>query len=139
MKIDIKGVSITLTKEQIEEIHRQTNKFKSVKDINNYKDACEILDEQFLNGATCYEQLNTIIRAVNFIDNGYKIWKPKFDGNSYNYYPYFKEVNNSLVFFDSRCRYIICSGRVGFYLKEETSSYIGKKFINLYQEIYNKY
>jgi hypothetical protein len=41
MKIDINGISITLTKEQLDEIARQTNQIKSYKDITSFEKACE--------------------------------------------------------------------------------------------------
>lgn len=134
-----KDISITLTKEQIQEINRQSNQPKIVEDINSYLDACEILKEEFGLNASYYEQLNTIARAANFIDNEYKIWEPKFDGNLHNYYPYFKENNSGLVFCSSSYSALAAAGQVAFYLKESTSDYIGKKFIHLYQEIRNKY
>ncbi len=135
-----KAISITLTKEQIADINKQSNKLKSIEDINGYEDACEILGKKpEYPIADCYEQLNTIARAANFIDNGYKVWKPKFDGSSYNYYPYFKENNSGLVFHSSVYVCMSTDGQVAFYLKESTSNYIGKKFINLYQEIRDKY
>ena len=42
MNIDINGVSITLTPEQLAEIARQTNQLKSYKDIISFDKACEL-------------------------------------------------------------------------------------------------
>lgn len=53
--------------------------------IKSYKDACKVIGrkprtykDKHLN---LYEQLSTIIAALNFISNGNKPWTPKF-----NYY-----------------------------------------------------
>lgn len=54
-------------------------------EIKSYKDACKVIGrkprtykDKHLN---LYEQLSTIIAALNFISNGNKPWTPKF-----NYY-----------------------------------------------------
>lgn len=52
-------------------------------EIKSYKDACKVIGRKprtykdtHLN---LYEQLSTIIAALNFISNGNKPWTPKFD------------------------------------------------------------
>lgn len=52
-------------------------------EIKTYKDACKVIGrkprtykDKHLN---LYEQLSTIIAALNFISNGNKSWTPKFD------------------------------------------------------------
>lgn len=52
-------------------------------EIKSYKDACKVIGrkprvykEKQMN---LYEQLSTIIAALNFISNDNKPWKPKFD------------------------------------------------------------
>lgn len=52
-------------------------------EIKTYKDACKVIGrkprtykDKHLN---LYEQLSTIIAALNFISNGNKPWIPKFD------------------------------------------------------------
>ena len=52
-------------------------------EIKSYKDACKVIGrkprtykDKHLN---LYEQLSTIIAALNFISNGNKPWTPKFD------------------------------------------------------------
>lgn len=52
-------------------------------EIKSYKDACKVIGrkprtykDKHLN---LYEQLSTIIAALNFISNGNKSWTPKFD------------------------------------------------------------
>lgn len=53
------------------------------KEIKSYKDACKVIGrkprtykDKHLN---LYEQLSTIIAALNFISNSNKPWTPKFD------------------------------------------------------------
>lgn len=52
-------------------------------EIKSYEDACKVIGrkprtykDKHLN---LYEQLSTIIAALNFISNNNKPWKPKFD------------------------------------------------------------
>ena len=52
-------------------------------EIKSYKDACKVIGrkprtykDKHLN---LYEQLSTIIAALNFISNSNKLWTPKFD------------------------------------------------------------
>lgn len=52
-------------------------------EIKSYKDACKVIGrkprtykDKHLN---LYEQLSTIIAALNFISNNNKPWEPKFD------------------------------------------------------------
>jgi hypothetical protein len=52
-------------------------------EIKSYKDACKVIGrkprtykDKHLN---LYEQLSTIIAALNFISNGNKPWTPKFN------------------------------------------------------------
>jgi len=96
MKINaiIKGenVTITLTEKQLKEITKQINKF-TVNDINDIQDAERIL-ENCVNHTKYVEaqfvrkkdwiayQLETVIKASNFIDNNYQEWKPNF--NNFN-------------------------------------------------------
>lgn len=144
MEIDINGVKITLTKDQLDEISRQTKKYKTINDVNDIIDACEVLNVDLLcrrTGETEDEwegrQLQLIIRAANFIDNNYKEWTPDFTNTSeYKYIPYFERKKSGWVlvsvsgdFFRSLCP-------VWFYFKSrETTKVIVKRFIDKY----NKY
>lgn len=136
-----KDITITLTKEQLEEIAKQTNNITKVEDINSYEDACKILNkrirlrEEFVEDYEWYnEQLYTIIKAVNFIDNDYKEWKPDFTNNKeYKYIPYWERGSSDWglisVDYDSCCSVASVSF---YYKKENTSRLISNKFINLY-------
>lgn len=139
MKIDINSVQITLTKDQLKEINKQLDKNKTIEDINSYEDALEILDEEAKKNPSPTDKLLTIIKAVNYIDNGNKKWKPNFNGNSYNYYPYFKESNTGWVL--GGCDFSGWGTAMGFgyYFKVENSAkLIAKKHIFLYNEWLNQ-
>lgn len=64
-------------------------------EIKSYKDACKVIGrkprtykDKHLN---LYEQLSTIIAALNFISNDNKPWKPEF--NYYHIYSYLYRKN----------------------------------------------
>lgn len=79
MKIDINGVSITLTPEQLAEIARQTNQLKSYKDITSFEKACERLgldipqfNSELTKGEIALRKIKIIVRAISSFTN----WKP---------------------------------------------------------------
>lgn len=105
--------------------------------LNSYEDACEILDEVVNKTAKPYEKLETIIKAANFIDNDYKIWKANFDDSKeYKYLPYFNKTSGGLVAF-SYCHHYTshacCSGSF-YYKNNNTGILFSKKFIDLYNQ-----
>lgn len=145
MKIDINGVSITLTKDQLDEIARQTRKFKTIEDIQSVEDALEILNkkknyfDQFEYDNEQEEadsKLKIIIKAANFIDNDNKEYKADFtDTNTAKYAPYFERKSSgwSLHSVDD-CD---CSSGcpVGFYYKKrDTAEIMAKRFSTLYNK-----
>ena len=96
MEIDINGVKITLTKEQLSEIARQTNKIKFFKDIRTLEDAYEVLGDiatryRFLlvkmkelgvdEDTIAHTELKVIIKAVNLCEDG-KLWVPDWDNTN---------------------------------------------------------
>ena len=144
MKIDINGVSITLTKEQLKEIDKQVKNIKTIDDINSYKDACDILGKLMLDESDFEDkedwnnhQLRIIIKAVNFLDNDNKIWKADFlDKNVSKYINYFERKNSGWVFVCVDVRYCYSYFAVGFYFKNEVSAeIIGKRFLKLYDNV----
>jgi hypothetical protein len=136
MDINVNGVNITLTKDQLDQIGKQLNKRKTVDDINSYEDACDILgDRNYSDKISVEEKLKTIIKAVNYLDNNSKEWKPDFtNNNEYKYIPYFQYKNGSgwLVYFV----YGYCSfsySPVWLYFKSRsTAEKIANKFIVYY-------
>ena len=135
MKIDVNGVSITLTKEQLEEIKKQTSKPK-IEDINSYIDACDILNQNVNSKASITEQIQTIAKAFNYIDNGYKHFKFDFENkNEYKYYPIYENTKNGLVFSLSTYYRYSYHGTVAFFISKKSSDIFGIKFKYFYQQL----
>ncbi len=143
MDINVNGVNITLTKEQLAEIARQTEKKATINDINSYEDACKILSRtpnytlQFINRKYFIQHiLETIIEAANFIDNDYKKWKADFtDTNIFKYLPRFERISSGWVLAGVfvHCYYADAGSGFGFYyMKESTAKLIANKFIKEY-------
>lgn len=148
MNIDINGVSITLTNEQLQQINKQLNNKLKIEDINSIEDAELVLKDcinhekltrkDFPNNSKYWNVycLETIIKAVNYIDNDYQEWIPNFNNsNITKYIPYFRKENSSwllhCVFSYGFCSY--CS--VGlYYKKESTAKLIANKNLNLYKQ-----
>ncbi len=140
-KIDGKDVTITLTKDQLKEIARQTNQL-SIENID-YSSACKLLGREertasdyFNTKELATHKIETIIEAVNYLDNGNKIWKPEFDSHkASNYIPYFERKDGSWVV-SCVCVYCwasFCS--VGLYFKkQESARTIANKFLDLYNQ-----
>lgn len=113
-------------------------------EIKTYKDACKVIGrkprtykDKHLN---LYEQLNTIIAALNFISNDNKPWIPKFDYHYIYSWLYRKDgYNKSVGVF-----YLLSNGglgtsaaRVGTSLKikeREDGNYIIENFKELLQD-----
>lgn len=144
MKIDINGVSITLTKEQLKEIDKKVKNIKTLDHLNSYKDACDILgqliqtkndfeDVQDWN----YHQLRIIIKAANFIDNNMNVWKIDWlNSNEYKYYSYWIFSSGGWSFDGSYGR-SSSTAVVGYYKNKSTCELISKRFDNLYKLILN--
>lgn len=145
MKIDINGVSITLTKEQLKEINKQISNTPTIETITledaleivgknrNYYNDCEFEDKQ----DEANSKLKVLIKAVNYLDNNNKEWKANFnDSNISKYIPYAKKGSlGGWVFIGvgSCCCDSYCS--VGFYFKERNSAeIIFKRFNKLYND-----
>lgn len=113
-------------------------------EIKSYKDACRVIGrkprtykDKHLN---LYEQLSTIIAALNFISNSNKPWTPKFD-----YHYIFSWLHRKDGYNKSAGLFDLCSGAgldasgalVGTSLKikeREDGNYIIKNFKELLQD-----
>lgn len=113
-------------------------------EIKSYKDACKVIGrkprtykDKHLN---LYEQLSTIIAALNFISNDNKPWTPKFDYYYIYSWLYRKdEYNKSAgLFFLASCDGLVASvASVGTSLKikkREDGNYIIENFKELLQD-----
>ncbi len=150
-KININGVTITLTPEQLEEINKQQNKkITSFYDIKSYKDACEVLNipqTNYLRFPNEFEWnihiIKTIARAINsLIEIETKNTKfPDFKNKDQKkYYPYFGyKESHRLVYDGSDYVCISYCGHVVYFKTEEASIYAGNQFINIYKSVIENY
>lgn len=115
----------------------------SINDID-YSSACKLLNkvqytnDRFVTAKQWAEyQLETIIEAINYIDNDNKAWAPEFDSHkTSNYIPYFERKNGSWVV-HSVCDYYWRSDcSVGLYFKKQESA---KIIANKYLALCNQY
>lgn len=112
-------------------------------EIKTYKDACKVIGrksrtykDKHLN---LYEQLSTIIAALNFISNN-KPWTPKFDYYYIYSWLYRRSGYNkstSLFYLGSNYGLVLSSATVGTSLKikeREDGNYIMENFKELLQD-----
>lgn len=113
-------------------------------EIKTYKDACKVIGrkprtykDKHLN---LYEQLSTIIAALNFISNNNRPWEPKF-----NYYYIYSRLNRKDGYNKTTSWFYLCSrdeldssaASVGTSLKikeREDGNYIMENFKELLQD-----
>ncbi len=137
MNIDINGVSITLTKEQLEKISKELEikKYTHYTDIKSLEDAVNFTQATFAGqkideSSPTIFKIQTISKAINLLNN----IKPK-----YNHYPYFEKNSNGVVGFRfSFVGYCVSTGQVAFLKCEESSNYMGRTFFKYYQDLYNE-
>jgi hypothetical protein len=151
MKIDVNGVSITLTQEQLEEIAKQTklSKFLSYKDIKMYNDACLLLnisnaipDFASLNGFDSTKikrhvalfKLENIAKAIR----SFTQWKPDWNNaNQYKYQIRFNLKGGCSCYVNS---YVTDSSvpsalALGTY---EEAVHFGIEFLDLFKDLYTE-
>lgn len=125
-KIEIEGVTITLTKDQLDIINQQINKITNFNQITSHKDACKVLGKEYKEDIHPYFKLKDIGKAINLLTK---------NKSNYRHYPVFKTGSAGLVYCDSYCYSTIYHVGVVYLDSEEGSNYIGTKFIHLYKEI----
>ena len=142
MNIDINGVKITLTKEQLKQIREQTSNQITIENID-YRKAIKLLSDNNIKidpKCICRGdllKLVTIVKACNYIDNGNKEWKPDYNENSntYKYYPYFEFKNEKWAFGGSYCHCFFSSAEVAVFKSKDTCDYISTKYIDLFNSV----
>ena len=111
---------------------------KTLDDITSVYEAQSILNEiDNSTNLSDYDKLLIIIKATNFIDNGYKIWIPNFEDDTYKYIPYLQKKNGawSLVGVVYGCRDSVCP--IGlYYMKESSAKLMINRFISLYNKVW---
>lgn len=106
MNIEVNGVSITLTQDQLAEIARQTNKFKSYKDITSFEAACEHLSvntssfhanlDGLTNSEIALRKLKLIVKAIRSFSG----WSPRLtDSNQPKYWNWFYHKNGVFSYY----------------------------------------
>lgn len=143
MKIDINGVSITLTKEQLSEIAKQTSK-QITADSITYESAKKLLEDNNIDPDPniLYRRdmlkLITIIKAINFIDNGNKEWIIDFDNrNQTKYYPWFEKKSSGWLLYTVGVSSYSSDVPAGlFYCKRNTAKIISKRYLNTLYKTY---
>lgn len=141
MKIDINGVSITLTQDQLAEIARQTNKIKSYKDITSFEIACEYLNididsirGKFVNlskGEIAFIKLKTIVKAIRSFTN----WKPNWSNSNQRKWRVWFDLEKGFSWSDTAYNatnaYVPSALHVG---TEDEAIFIGKNFLGLFED-----
>lgn len=141
MKIDINGVSITLTKEQLVEIARQTNQIKSYKDITSFEKACEhqninVSDfnsklEGLAKDEIAFIKLKIIVKAIRSFNN----WVPNWsDSNEYKWRIWF-DVEKGFSYCDTNFNTTVTNVPSALYVEnEEQSQFLGNTFLDLFKD-----
>lgn len=135
--INIQGVNITLTKDQLDQIDNQRNKFIThFTQIDSYESACKVLNKTIDLEADIVTKIRTIGKAINsliIINDKFPNWN---NNNQKKHYPVFEnKAGVGLVFCFSYCACNYSYGQVVYLKSEEASNYISKTFINLYKEL----
>ena len=143
MKIDINGVSITLTEEQLAEIARQTQKVKSFKDIKSFEIACEHLGitissfNEKLKGLDkseiAFRKLKIIVKAIRSFTN----WKPNWSNSNQRKYRIWFDLEKGFWYWNSDYYDTSTSVPSALLLKSsDLAYYCGVKFTPLYKDYY---
>jgi hypothetical protein len=133
-KITVDGVVITLTDAQFAEIKRQKEGIQSSSQVDSYSDACEVLGEDILSDPSAKDVLKTIIRAVNFLDNGRKEYKPNFnDRTTIKHINWFEKTTSGWVAYGVGDLGYSAICPLWLFLKEEkTAKMLSEKFLPQY-------
>ncbi len=141
MKIDINGVSITLTKEQLEEIARQTSRIKTFKDITSFKVACEYQNINLsrfnskLNGLSKSEialrKLKIIVKAIRSFTN----WKPNFKDSSQSKWRVCFDLETGFSCYDVDCTHTdTCVPSALYVGTNAEANHLGNTFLVLFND-----
>lgn len=130
--INIQGVNITLTKDQLDQIDKQRGSITTYTQIVSHEDACKVLNIPFIENSSIITQLRDICKAINsFIT----IKNPKFpdwkDKNQRKHKPWIEFAGSGWVYRYSYCCVDSADGSVVYFKNEETSKYFGNTFIKL--------
>jgi hypothetical protein len=138
MKIDINGVSITLTPEQLAEIARQTNQVKSYKDITSFEKACERLgleipqfSSELTKGEIALRKLKIIVRAIRSFTN----WKPVWSNTKQWKYTVWFDLEKGFSYWTTfNCSTNSTVPSALFVESNEQAEFLGKTHLDLYKD-----
>lgn len=139
MKIDINGISITLTSEQLAEIARQTNQLKSYKDITSFEKACERLgleipqfSSELTKGEVALRKLKIIVRAIRSFTN----WKPVWSNTKQWKYIVWFDLAKGFSYWNTTLTYfthtVVPSAL--FVESNEQAKFLGENYLELYKD-----
>ncbi len=145
-KVNGKDITITLTKDQLAEIAKQTKNQPTIDDLNSIDDALRILgkspdyykDMEFEDKQDeANSKVKMIVKAANFIDNGYKPWKADFsDDDTRKYIPYAVRKSSGWVLYCVIVIYTYSYFSAALYYKEEsTAQTLFNRFLKLYNDL----
>lgn len=139
-QININGVTITLTEEQLKQIDEQRNKITSYDQIKTYADACKVLNIEVDDNLHPSLKLKNIAKAVNLLIDDNKDFPNWKDNDQYKYHPYFKLFLDGWSLGSVHCSYSFSGAMITYFKTEYSAKYIGGQFKDLYiQAIEEKY
>lgn len=141
MKIDINGVSITLTQEQLAEIARQTNQIKSYKDITSFEKACECQNinvsvfNSKLEGLTkdeiAFRKLKIIVKAIRSFAN----WIPNWSDSSQRKWRIWFDLEKGFSVWYTNYNAASTTVPSALYVEsDEQANFLGNTFLDLFKD-----
>jgi hypothetical protein len=140
MNIEVNGVTITLTEEQLREIERQISIPKKSRDIKSYEDACESISQDPETSPSLARKLKTIIAAANYLDNEREIWNENWEKNNsqIKYYAMFEKQNVSWSVIVACCERFAGASYGLHFKKRDTCFDIASRFKEMFLEYMNE-
>lgn len=132
MKVNINGVSITPTEEQLQQIHKQCNnksEYSHYTDIKTFEDALEYLKYSKDFNYSIVEKIQLVAKAINTLNN-VKV--------EYNWYPIFNTNKSGLGWSFASCSawFSFAIGSVCYLKDKQSCNYMGTQFSHLFKEHY---
>lgn len=141
MKIDINGVSITLTQEQLSEIARQTNQIKTYKDITSFEKACEHQNIDInlfiskLGGLSkdeiAFRKLKIIVTTIRSFTN----WKPVWSNSNQRKYRVWFDLEKGFSYWHTAYHDTSTYVPSALYVEnDEQATFLGNTFLDLFKD-----
>ena len=141
MEIDVNGVSITLTQDQLEQIARQTRKIKSYKDITSFEIACDHqnIDVSLFNnkliGLTKSEiatrKIKIIVKAIRSFTN----WVPNWSNSNQRKWRIYFDLEKGFSSWDTVYTHTFTNVPSALYVgTEDEARHLGSTFLDLFKD-----